>query len=260
MVAIHYAPGGGERLVQPLAEALDKTVYETRARLSDPEGGPAVVASYAQIEAAWACAGRLRVNGIPPILLTPEEVETDARRFVVRAFELGERGVTAVSRRGETAEVPYGEIDLLLRGVRVDERTDVKTTEERKFSAGRALLTGGLMLTKTTRKLEQVTTEDREDFFHLYSQGRTPLAFRARSINYQSLGRALQPSTSANFAFLLEELRRSLPRARYDERLTSSHGRARVLGPGLGEGHLDVAVSLLARVLRAAGTPSPPRG
>jgi hypothetical protein len=250
VIAIHYAPGAGEPLVVPLAEALDKTVYEARARLSSPEGGPAVVASYAEIEAAWACTGRLRANGIAPLLLTRDEVETDARRFVVRSFELGPRSLTAVSRKGETTELPYNSVDLFLRGVRVDERTDLKSTEQRKFSAGRALLTGGLMITKTTRKLEQVTTEDREDFFHLYSEGRPPMAFKARSINYQSLGPALQPSTSANFAFLLEELRRSLPQARYDERLASSQGRARVLGPGLTENHLDVAISLLARVLR----------
>lgn len=250
VVAIHYAPGAGEPLAAPLAEAMDKTLYEARARVSSPEGGPAVVASYAEIEAAWACAGRLRANGISPLVLARDEVETDARRFVVRAFELGRQGLTAVSRRGESLDLPYGEIDLLLRGVRVDEQTDLKTTEERKFSAGRALLTGGLMLTKTTRKLEQVTREDREDFFHLYSPGRPPLAFRARSINYQSLGAALQPSTSANFAALIEALRGSLTRARYDDRLANSQARARLLGPGLAENHLDVAISLLARVLR----------
>src|SRR4051812_12728798 len=121
VIAIHYAPGAGEALAAPLAEALDKTIYETRARLSDPEGGPAVVARYAEIEPAWACTGRLRANGISPILLAPEDVETDARRFLVRSFHFGERGLTAVSRRGESAEIAYGQIGLFLRGVRIDE-------------------------------------------------------------------------------------------------------------------------------------------
>ena len=65
VVAIHYAPGRGEALVPVLAEATDKTLYEARARLSSPEGGPAVVANFGEIEPAWAFAGRLRANGDP---------------------------------------------------------------------------------------------------------------------------------------------------------------------------------------------------
>lgn len=250
VVAIHYAPGQGEALVPALAEATDKTLYEVRARLSSPEGGPAVVANFGEIEPAWAFAGRLRANGVSPILLTPEDMESDARRFLVRTFQLGNHGVTAVSRQGQTAELPYREIDLVLRGVRVDERVELKTTEQRKFSPGRALMTGGLVLSKTTKKLQQVMTEERDDFLHLYSEGRPPLVFRASALTYQSLGPALQPSIAANFAYLVETLRRSCAHAPYDDRLTNRQARARVLGPSLSE-NVDVAVSLLARVLRA---------
>lgn len=250
VVAIHYAPGAGEALTGALAEALDKTVYETRARLSDPEGGPAVVANYGEIEQAWACAGRLRANEIKPILLTPEDVATDAQRFVARTFELGPRSLTATSRRGETVELAYSQVDLLLHAVRIDEQTELKTTERTKFSPGRALLSGGLMLSKTTRKLEKVTTEDRDEFLHLYSEGQLPLVFHASDLNYQSLGPDLQPSTAANFAWLAQRLREVTPRARHDGRLTSRAGRARILGPSLKDRHLDIAISLLARVLR----------
>lgn len=250
VIAIHYAPGKGEALVPALAEATDKTLYEVRARLSSPEGGPAVVANFGEIQPAWAFAGRLRANGVVPILLTPEDVETDAQRFLVRTFELGEHGVTATSRRGETAELPYHEIDLILRGVRIEERLERQTTESRKFSPGRALMTGGLMTSKTTRNLQQRVTEERDDFLHLYAGGRPPLVFRANAVNYQSLGPALQPSVSANFSHVVEALRRSAPQALYDERLTNRQARARVLGPSLTENHLDIAVSLLARVLR----------
>jgi hypothetical protein len=253
VIAIHYRPGTGETLAAPLAEALGGTLYEARARLADPEGGPAVVATYGEIEPAWACTGRLRANGFAPILITPEEVESNASRFVVRTFNLGGEGLTAVSRRGETIEVAYREIDLFLKATRLDERTEVKTTEQRKFSAGRAILSGGLMLTKKTRTVEQVTLEERDDFFQLYSDGRPPVVFHASGLNYQPLGPALQPSVAANFARLVETLRKSAPQARYDERLANRSGRARILGPLLKDRHLDVAVSLLARVLRSPG-------
>ena len=251
VVAIDFAPGAGETLAAPLAEALGNSLYEARARLSGAEGGPAVVASYGEIEPAWACAGRLRANGFSPLLVTPDDVESDASRFLVRSFTLGGQSLAVESRRGQTAEVPYAEVDLMLRGVRIDERTETKTTEERKFSPGRALLSGGLLLSKTTRKTEQIAIMERYDFLHLYSAGRPPLVFRSNSLNYQSLGSALQPSTAANFAVLAERLRPTLsPRARYDDRLTNRAVRARILGPSLTENHLDFAISLLARVLR----------
>lgn len=250
VIAIHFAPGSGEALTAPLAEALGNTLYEARARLSDPDGGPAVVATYGEIQPAWACAGRLRANGFAPLLITPEEVESNATRFQVRSFDFGSQGFTAVSRRGETAEIAYREIDFLLRATRLEERTEVKTTEQRKFSAGRAILSGGLMLTKKTRTVEQVTTEDRDDFIQLYCDGRPPVVFHATGINYQSLGTALQPSVAANFAQLIERLRQAAPHARFDERLANRAGRARILGPLLKDRHLDIAVSLLARVMR----------
>jgi hypothetical protein len=251
VVAIHYAPGAGEAMAGALAEALDKTPYEARARLSDPEGGPAVVARYGEIEAAWACAGRLRANGISPILLTEEDLEKDSRRFLVRSFELGGDRLTAVSRRGETAEVAYRDLDLFLRGIRIAETIETKTTEQRKFSLGRALATQGLMMTKTVRKTEKLTTVEREELVHLYAAGRPPLVFRSGALDYRSFGPDLQPSVQAQFTRLVAEMRRAFPQVPYSERLANRQSRSRILGPGLSDDHLDVAISLLARVLRA---------
>jgi hypothetical protein len=256
VVALHYAPGAGGAMEAPLAEALDKTAYEARARLSDPEGGPAVVARYGEIEPAWACAGRLRANGLTPILLTAEEVETDARRFLVRSFELGERSLTASSRRGESVEIPYREIALVLRAVRVAETTELKTTEQRKFSMGRALMTQGLMMTKTVRKTEKVTTAAREELFNVYAEGRRPLVFRSGGLDYRSFGPDLQPSVQANFTQLVARMRETVPHATFSERLANRQSRSRILGPGLTDNHLDIAISLLARVLLGAAAPA----
>jgi hypothetical protein len=126
----------------------------------------------------------------------------------------------------------------------------IERSEERKFSPLRAVVTGGMVVTKTTRRAEPVTTESREDFLHLYADGLPPLAFHAGALNYRSLGPARQPSAAANFEYLADALRRVLPHARFDDRLTNRQARARLLGPSLTENHLDIAVSLLSRVLR----------
>jgi hypothetical protein len=44
-------------------------------------------------------------------------------------------------------------------------------------------------------------------------------------------------------------MRQILPEVRFSERLANSPSRTRILGPGLKDEHLDVAISLLARVL-----------
>lgn len=249
IVAIDYTAGAGETMVRGLADALGKTLYEARLRLGAPEGGPAVVGNFAEVEPAWAFAGRLRANGIDPVLLAPEDVESDSDRFLVRSFELGEHRLEAVSRHGRTA-LAYREIGLVLRGTRIDARLKIQRTEERKFSPLRAVVTGGMVVTKTARRAEPVTTEQREDFLHVYADGQPPLAFHASALNYESFGPALHPSTAANFAYLVDALRQALPHTRFDDRLTNRQARARLLGPSLTENHLDIAVTLLARALR----------
>ncbi|HEY4563498.1 MAG TPA: hypothetical protein VIJ36_10990, partial [Thermoanaerobaculia bacterium] len=59
-----------------------------------------------------------------------------------------------------------------------------------------------------------------------------------------------QPSVQANFTHLVEQMRQAFPEVPYNERLANRQSRARILGPGLTDNHLDVAISLLARVLR----------
>ena len=212
-----------------------------------------MVASYGEIEHAWACTGRLRANGFAPILITPEDVESDASRFLVRTFALGPRSLSVTSRRGDSAEIPFGDIDLFLRATRLEEHTETKTTESRKFDAGRAILSGGLLLTKKTKTVRQVTTEERDEFLQLYSAGRKPVIFHATGLNYQPLGADLQPSTVANFARLIEKLRRRPPTpVTTSGSPTAPAGRA-FWAPSR-SGTWTSAVSLLARVLRTQGS------
>jgi hypothetical protein len=137
----------------------------------------------------------------------------------------------------------------------MSETTELKTTEERKFSIGRALATQGLMMTKTVRKTEKLTSVEREELVHLYAKGRPPLVFRSGALDYRSFGPDLQPSVQANFTRLVERMRQAFPQVPYNERLANRQSRSRILGPGLTDNHLDVAISLLARVLRKPASP-----
>jgi len=259
-VAIDYDPRDAERFAEPLAYALDRSLIEARSRLSDPNGGPTVVGNFAEEAGAGICVRKLREVGISCTVLAPDEIETDPSRFAVRSFRLGERSLGASSRYGKEIDIPYEEIELLVRGTLFVPRPEMGTIEERRFSPTRTLLTGGIVSTKRKLRHRAIPMEEREGFLQVYAGARPPLVFREGSLHYQALGAALKPSANANFQLLVDRLRERAPAARYDERLSDKPGRARVLGPTLSpERHLDVALTLLAKVLRArprAETPS----
>lgn len=259
-VAIDYDPRDAERFAEPLAYALDRSLLEARNRLSDPRGGPTVVGNFAEEASAGICVRKLREAGIACTVLAPAEIETDSGRFPVRSFRFEESGFQAASRYGLETTIPYAEIDLLVRGTLFTPRPEMGIVEERRFSPARTLLSGGIVMTKRKLTKRAIPMEEREGFLQLYAGDRPPLVFREASLHYQALGAALRPSSHANFEQLVNRLRELAPRALYDERLGDKPGRARVLGPTLSpDRHLDVALTLIARVLRGRPRlPAPP--
>jgi hypothetical protein len=258
VLAIYNLKGSEALLARQLAAVLRKTVYEAASRLRAPGGGPSVVARFADRGAAREAAAVLRASGFDALLLDEGEIETDARRFLVRGFELGPDGMT-VESRGRRLEARYGQIDLLLRGVRISARQPAAARAmERKLSLVRAALSGGLILTKPVPARRPRPVEDREGFLHLYGQGLPPLVWRESEVLYHSLGEPLQPSRAANFDLLAAELRRRCPQALYDHRLAGRAGQAQLLGPTLSPArHLDIAISVLAGALRQPAEDGP---
>jgi hypothetical protein len=253
VVGIHSLNEGRKSRTAALAAALGVTLYEASSRLRVPGNGPLVIAVLADPQKAADLAGRLQDADFPAVLLTAAEIEAESRQPVVKRFSLGTQGLIAESGNG-AMEVPYQETGLLLRGTAVTSSTSTETSKERKFSVERALLSGGVMLTKTTKTEREITTQQREGFFALYAKGHPGLLFREGSLSYDSLGAARKHSSSANMAHLISELRSRCIAAAYDERLLNRAAQAALLGPMLRpESHLPVATALLARVLMGRG-------
>jgi hypothetical protein len=259
IVALQFEKGAGDALAVRLAAVLGRTLLEARSRVSEPEGGPSVLTTFAEAADAESYAEELRSRGFEVSVLRPEEIEAEEERFAVRSFRLGERSLTAQSRQGGTVEVAWSDVRLLLRGIVRVEHRKVRTEEHRELSLGRAVLTGGLMVTKKVKTSKHEVLVESHGFLHLYTASGPPLAFHQSDLNFAGLGTALQPAMAANFARLISALRQASPQAVYDERLATRPGQARLLGPSLPpETHLDVAISLLARALRAAPRPGSP--
>jgi len=248
IAAIHNLPDNKEELAAALADALGVTLYDARSRLSVPGNGPIVVAVSGEHEAAVKIAEKLHSKGFDAFVLNEDEIETGASQFIVRKFKLDDKELVVESRDGQSLAIDYSSIDLILRGTCIEVSSETETLKKRKFSAGRAILSGGLVMSKTTKVKRNVTTEERESFFNLYSENKPTTVFFENTLIYDSLGPLLQPSRIANFAYLLAELRQRQPNAIFDDRLLRRAEQALLLGPQLSpEDHLDVAIALLVK-------------
>jgi hypothetical protein len=251
VVAIYGIGADREHLATPLSSALGRTVLEARSRLNAPGSGPFVVGVFGEKDRALGLAAQLRNGGFNAAVLEEVEILRENRRENVRKFDLGEGGLRAEPAEGGGRTVAYSVVELILRGTGISSSTTTETTKQRSFSLGRAVLSSGLSVTKTTKTVREVTSQEREGFFILYAGDAPPLEFRENRLLYDSLGPARKQSRAANFAFLVSELRSRCSAAQYDERLLTRAGQAALLGPSLDpEEHLTVATALLSKVLR----------
>jgi hypothetical protein len=249
IVVIHGWKEETTELVQAISSALGIMVFEARQRMIG--GGPAVVASFADPQQALALAKKLNQNGIATLVVDAAEVRSRAGHFIVRRFELNESSLRIETGDWQRAEIPYGEIDLLLPCTSIVGYSEKKTVTERKLSVGKTILAGGIPMSKKVEHQEEVTTEERSKVLYLYADNRLPIVFSQNGMTYDGLGAAMKLSRELNFTYLISELRRRSPGAVYDDRLRNRAGLVRLLGPAQSpETNLDLAAEILARSLR----------
>ena len=249
IVVIHGWKEATAELVQALAAALGITAFEVRQRLIG--GGPAVVARFADPHQAGTLAAKLRQCGVAAFVVDAAEVRGRGERFVVRRFELDAARLLVESIDGESAAIPYAEVELLLPAIGVTSQAETVTVTERKLSLGATIMTGGIPMMKKVERKEEVRAEEREKSLFLYAGSRPVVVFRQNGMTYDGLGAAMKQSRELNFGHLTAELRRLAPAAAYDERLLQRAGQVRVLGALDPDTSLDLAAGILARSLRA---------
>jgi len=255
-VVIHGWKAETTEPVQALSGALGITIFEARQRMIG--NGPAVAANYADPGQALALAKRLKQSGIATLIVDAAEIRGRAGHFIVRRFELSEAALRVEQGDSQRAEIPYGEIDLLLPATSICEYSEKKTVTGRKFSLGKTIMAGGIPMSKKVERQQEVTIEERGKVLYLYAGNRLSVVFSQNGIIYDGLGTAMQLTRELNFTYLISELRRLSPGAAYDERLRNRAGLVRLLGPALDpETNLDLAVEILARALRS---PTPASG
>ncbi len=250
IVAIHSWHKDDATVAKVIADTLGILVFEARQKIAG--GGPAVLSSFAGSDQAEVLAARLTREGVPALVVDTDLMRNLRRPFQVRRFTLGAETLKLQSLTGETCDIGYPSIELLL-AVTASSRPTQTTTKvtERKFSLGKTLLAGGLPMTKKVTSEVTVTTEVRNEGLWLYAPGRPAAVLEKGVMSYDGLGTAMQISGDLNFGYLKKELRRLAPQAGYDERLLKPAVQVRILGPTLPpETNLDLACEILARSLR----------
>lgn len=251
VVAIHSMNKDKETLANSLAAVLKVTLYEALTRLRAPGNGPLTVAVFAEKELAKQLVQQLHSAGFKAVVLTADEIDTAACAWIVKRFSLGERELHVETEKGDNLDISFQDIDLILHGIRISRGTTTEILKDRSINLGRAVLSGGMMITKTTKTTRDVTTEVRERFVNLYAGDAPTIILRENALDYNSLGSARKPSRSENFTYLVAELRRCCPGARYDERLMNRAAQAVLLGSLFNpEEQLVIATALLAKVIR----------
>ncbi len=201
-----------------LARDLGTTAYEERLKLA--AGLPAIVLTSADPAPARALHAKVRARGHRVVLCDAAAVVSSAAMVPLRRFTFDPDALIALDLPGGGALLPYGDILAILRAshqTRTESRTETTT---KQFSAGRALLTGGLVLTKNVSREEKQVTQEREQICYLFRRsGDTPWVLRERGTHYAGLGAEVGPSSAQNFVTTMTRLRKLAPDAVYDERL-----------------------------------------
>jgi hypothetical protein len=246
----------GESAAVVLAESLRLSRLEARTRVQAAAESASVVARFAAWEPAEACASLLRAEGLACMVIAVDRLENDGRRLDVTRFTLGDDAVLVerANQAPSTLAVPYTGVRALVRATRLAPGSTAEVTNVRKLSLPRAILTGGLVMTRVEKRVRQVNRGEPQGLLFLYSADRPTLRFVERNVSYRGLREPLSPQGAENFERLCALLRERCPGAVYDDRLTDRMFQAAILGPALTpERHLDLTLALLQRGSRLQG-------
>jgi len=215
LVAIVKPPARADEAARTLADASGLTLAEARMRLA-PE--PPALLARLPAEAARAMVASLRTAGLA-VVTVPVDVSTDADRTPAQRFSLDSAGPTFTPRSGTPVQAPWAELLAVLRGLR-SSRTEVERTEKTKgFSASRALLSGGLVMTRSSIKTVRSADEQMEGVILVLLRDGRAVTLAERALDFTCLGPGMQPSSTGNMVELARRLREQAPGAFHDDRL-----------------------------------------
>jgi hypothetical protein len=200
------------------AKAAGIALADANRRLAGPL--PRVFAPALAPDAAEVLAATLEGLGFLTVVFDPKAVPGDADRVLASRIEIAGGTLHATDAQGRAHACPGVAITLVQSGVRVKTLAEDVKTSERRFSMGKAVLSGGLLLTKKVDRTTVKVTETREPFLLVQrNDGEPDIMLYERRLDYRFLGAEMQPMSRANLERVLGRLRALAPRAGVEQRL-----------------------------------------
>ena len=222
---------------------------------------PRVLASGLSEERAAGLASELEALGFTVITCDPAAVPGDDERVIARRVDFADRALVVTDGQGNTHTCSPQTMGLFQRGVRHSRKSTKVTTSERRFAVGKALLTGGLLLTKKVEKTTVKTRESEEGLLLIQrTDGEPDIILYERRVNYEFLGPEMLPSSRGNLDLLWLRLCALAPAVATDDR-AAQPGFVSGL-PATSADPVDLALLLvaLARLKEGAAPPQAARG
>ena len=161
----------------------------------------------------------LKAEGYLAWASDPAQVQGDTQRMLLRDLQWTEAGFQAQDSQS-IQTCPFAAVRLLQRGTRTHAATVLETSTSRKVDLGRALLSGGMMITKKVTTTTERTTHAKEPFLLVQrNDGLPDLMIYEHRMSYQCLGATMGHATLVNLGLLVAKFQSLCPQAPLDDRV-----------------------------------------
>jgi len=212
-----------------LAPLAELAAYDLRLRLAGPL--PVVFRQVADADSARELLAALRGRGHGVVACDLAFVPSSATMTTPRSYRLTDRELIAIHPAWGERPLAFGEILALIRAKAARVKQTSSTTKDKKLSLGRAVVTGGLAMRKSTTQRQRTEVEEREQVLYLIRRtGRDPFLLREQQLRHQGLGPQVKPTSLENFTTLVALLQQRAPHALYDDRLVTHRRKTAMTG------------------------------
>ena len=181
---------------------------------------PRVLLAAAPVDQVGALADGFESLGFVAFSCDPAAAPSDEDRLMVRGSAGKAEALVLLDGKGEARPCAGSAMFLIQRGVRVTTTRETVKTTERRLDIGKAVLSGGLMLTSKIEKQLVRNEEAREAFLLLQrNDGEPDAIIYERQVDYRFLGADKQPASHANLERTLARLRALAPTVPVDDRV-----------------------------------------
>lgn len=217
-------------IVKGVAEIIGKDPYQTRLLLVGML--PRIVARCTGMQTAESMAKQLRALKLVVIVSKEDDLRRPHQGLKVQTMSFGREDVVFQQADGRDITLVGRDVFLIIKGMRPYVPAEAAMMQEPKgktklrLNVGATLMTGGIPIMKRVKVKANAADPQSEWFIRLYgrSSPEPRVEILQHSLDYAFLEAEMTTSSLTNFMNVLNRLKKTFPRAIFDERLVRSFG------------------------------------